>query len=221
MKSNSTIKIIVADDHQMMIDGLLSILSDDKTIDVKGIARNGKEVLDILKNHAVDLVLTDINMPLMNGIELTKIIREKYSTVKVLALSMFGDIDHIQDMLNAGVSGYILKNTGNKELLEAIHTIASGGTYYDNEVAAEMMRSLTQQSQKKATIEKVNLTDREIEIVKLIAKEMNNAGIGDVLSISERTVESHRKNIYRKTNTTNIVGLLKFAFANGFVEELK
>jgi DNA-binding NarL/FixJ family response regulator len=157
-------------------------------------------------------------MPLMNGIELTKALKQKYSSIKILALSMFGDIEHIQEMLNAGISGYVLKNTGNKELVDAINSIANGGTYYDNDVAAEMMRSLTQNNQKKVAIEKVNLTDREIEIVKLIAKEMNNAAIGDALFISERTVESHRKNIYRKTNTTNIVGLLKFAFANGLID---
>lgn len=217
MKSLDKIKVIIADDHKMMIDGLLSILSDEKNIEIINVANNGEEVLKILETKNVDLVLTDINMPLMNGIELTINIKHSYPAIKVLALSMFGDIDHIQDMLNAGISGYILKNTGNKELIEAINTIANGGTYYDNEVAAEMMRSLTQNNVKKVAIEKVNLTDREIEIIKLIAKEMNNAAIGDALFISERTVESHRKNIYRKTNTTNIVGLLKFAFANGLV----
>ncbi|MEY4874904.1 MAG: hypothetical protein RL708_53 [Bacteroidota bacterium] len=218
MKPSDKIKIIIADDHKMMIDGLLSMLSDEKNMEIIGVANNGEEVLKILETKNADLVLTDINMPLMNGIELTKALKQKYSSIKILALSMFGDIEHIQEMLNAGISGYVLKNTGNKELVDAINSIANGGTYYDNDVAAEMMRSLTQSNQKKVAIEKVNLTDREIEIVKLIAKEMNNAAIGDALFISERTVESHRKNIYRKTNTTNIVGLLKFAFANGLID---
>jgi two-component system, NarL family, nitrate/nitrite response regulator NarL len=217
MKPSDKIKIIIADDHKMMIDGLLSMLSDEKNMEIIGVANNGEEVLKILETKNADLVLTDINMPLMNGIELTKALKQKYSSIKILALSMFGDIEHIQEMLNAGISGYVLKNTGNKELVDAINSIANGGTYYDNDVAAEMMRSLTQNNLKKVAIEKVNLTEREIEIIKLIAKEMNNAAIGDALFISERTVESHRKNIYRKTNTTNIVGLLKFAFANGFV----
>jgi DNA-binding NarL/FixJ family response regulator len=218
MKPSDKIKIIIADDHKMMIDGLLSMLSDEKNMEIIGVANNGEEVLKILETKNADLVLTDINMPLMNGIELTKALKQKYSSIKILALSMFGDIEHIQEMLNAGISGYVLKNTGNKELVDAINSIANGGTYYDNDVAAEMMRSLTQNNQKKVAIEKVNLTEREIEIIKLIAKEMNNATIGDALFISERTVESHRKNIYRKTNTTNIVGLLKFAFANGLAE---
>ncbi|MEY2828978.1 MAG: hypothetical protein RIQ33_836 [Bacteroidota bacterium] len=218
MKPLNKIKIVIADDHKMMIDGLLSMLSDEKNIEIIGVANNGEEVLKILETKNADLVLTDINMPLMNGIELTKLLKQKYPEIKILALSMFGDIEHIQEMLNAGISGYVLKNTGNKELVDAINSIANGGTYYDNDVAAEMMRSLTQNNQKKVAIEKVNLTDREIEIIKLIAKEMNNAAIGDALFISERTVESHRKNIYRKTNTTNIVGLLKFAFANGLAE---
>jgi DNA-binding NarL/FixJ family response regulator len=217
MKSLNKIKIVIADDHKMMIDGLLSMLSVEKNVEIIGVANNGIEVLKIIETKKVDLVLTDINMPFMNGIELTKTLKQQYPEIKILALSMFGDIEHIQDMLNAGISGYVLKNTGNKELVEAINSIANGGTYYDNDVAAEMMRSLTQNNQKKVTIEKVNLTEREIEIIKLIAKEMNNAAIGDALFISERTVESHRKNIYRKTSTTNIVGLLKFAFANGLV----
>jgi DNA-binding NarL/FixJ family response regulator len=219
MQTKSSIKVLLVDDHQIMIDGLLSILQAEKNIEIIGKAHHGEEALLLIAQSQPHIVLTDINMPVMNGLELTKQIVKRYPNVKVLALSMFGDIDHIQDMLEAGISGYILKNTGNKELIEAINAIASGKTYYDNEVAAAMMRSLTQQQKQKNTIEKVHLTDREIEIIKLISRELNNAHIGDALFISERTVETHRKNIYRKTNTNNIVGLLKFAFANGLIEE--
>ncbi len=218
MKNNSKIKVFLVDDHQIMIDGLLSILHDDKSIEVIGFAHQGEEALAKIALQVPHIVLTDINMPVMNGVELTRQVKKQFPETSVLALSMFGDIDHIQEMLEAGISGYILKNTGNKELMEAIHTIAQGGTYYDNEVAAAMMRSLTQGQQRKNSVEQVHLTDRELEIIKLIAKELNNAQIGDALFISERTVETHRKNIYRKTNTTNIVGLLKFAFANGLIE---
>ncbi len=217
MKSNK-IKIVLADDHRMMIDGLRSMLSDEKDLEVVGVAYNGKEALEAVLKHNADVLITDYNMPEMNGLELTEALQKVKPDVKILVLTMYGDITHIEEMLQAGISGYILKNTGNDELINAIHKLHNGGTYYDDEVAQEIFRSLKDNSIKKQNVEKVNLTDREKEIIQLISQEHNNAMIGDMLSISERTVESHRKNIYRKTNTNTIIGLLKFAFANGLVK---
>jgi DNA-binding NarL/FixJ family response regulator len=207
-------KLIIADDHQIMIDGLLSIMSNHPHIIVSGVAKNGKQVLELLERDKVDIVLTDISMPEMDGLELTKSIAKKYPDTKVIALSMHGDTSHINDMIEAGVSGYIYKNASNKELIEALSKVYAGGQYFSDEIATAIIRSMNDHTKRKEEKEKVNLTDREKEIIQLIAKEHSNAVIGKELFISERTVETHRKNIYRKTNTTSVVGLIKWAYEN-------
>jgi two-component system nitrate/nitrite response regulator NarL len=207
-------KLIIADDHQIMIDGLLSIMSNHPHIIVSGVAKNGKQVMELLERDKVDIVLTDISMPEMDGLELTKSIAKKYPDTKVIALSMHGDTSHINDMIEAGVSGYIYKNASNKELIEALSKVYEGGQYFSDEIAAAIIRSMNDHTKRKEEKEKVNLTDREKEIIQLIAREHSNAVIGKELFISERTVETHRKNIYRKTNTTSVVGLIKWAYEN-------
>jgi DNA-binding NarL/FixJ family response regulator len=178
------------------------------------VAKNGKQVLELLERDKVDIVLTDISMPEMDGLELTKSIAKKYPDTKVIALSMHGDTSHINDMIEAGVSGYIYKNASNKELIEALSKVYAGGQYFSDEIATAIIRSMNDHTKRKEEKEKVNLTDREKEIIQLIAKEHSNAVIGKELFISERTVETHRKNIYRKTNTTSVVGLIKWAYEN-------
>ncbi len=207
-------KLVIADDHQIMIDGLMSILSSHQSISVIGIAKNGVQALDILKKQAADVVLTDISMPDMDGISLTRTITRMYPHTRVIALSMHGDTSHINGMIEAGASGYIYKNASNKELIEALDKVHKGGQYFSDEIAATIIRTMNDQSRRKEEEAKVNLTDREREIIGLIAKEHSNADIGRKLNISERTVETHRKNIYRKTNTTTIVGLIKWAYEN-------
>ncbi|MBS1619265.1 MAG: response regulator transcription factor [Bacteroidetes bacterium] len=207
-------KLIIADDHQIMIDGLKSILQGHAHISITGIAKNGVQVLEILKKERADIVLTDISMPDMDGIELTRTITSSYPRTRVIALSMHGDTAHINGMIEAGVAGYIYKNASNKELIDALDKVNSGGQYFSDAVAGTIIRSMNEQVRLKQEEERVNLTDREREIIDLIAKEHSNADIGRQLSISERTVETHRKNIYRKTNTTTIVGLIKWAYEN-------
>lgn len=210
-------RVLIVDDHQIMIDGLLALLASEPSISVIGVGKNGRQALDILTGETTDVVLTDISMPEMDGLTLTKEIKKKYPTVKVIALSMHGDTSHIQDMLDAGVSGYIYKNVSNDELIKALKKVYEGGVYYSDEIATAIMQSLTDHSKKKAEEEKVNLTSREREIIQLIAKEYSNAKIAEELFISERTVETHRKNIYTKTNTSSIVGLIKWAFENKII----
>lgn len=130
---------------------------------------------------------------------------------------MFGERTTISEMLDAGASGYILKNTGKEELITALNKIISGGMFFSDEVSAEMMKTLSERGQKEKDESQINLTDREKEILRLIAQEFSNAKISEKLFISERTVESHRKNIFRKTNTKTIVGLIKYAMENKLV----
>lgn len=205
-------KLLIVDDHQMLLDGIRALLQDVPNFQIVAQALNGHAALEELKKNKVDIVLTDISMPDMDGIELTQKIKAEYPEIKVLTLSMFSEKQTIRDMVDAGVSGYILKNTGKEELVGALTKIASGGIYFGDEVTNEMMRMMTSHESDAEKKMIVNLTIREKEILKLIAKEYSNLQIAEELFISERTVETHRKNIFRKTNTKSIVGLIKYAF---------
>jgi len=202
------LRIILVDDHQIMLDGISALLKNDERFSIVGTYTRCAEALAEKQN--VDVVITDIQMPEMNGLEFTKVIRSKFSGVFILALSMSGEDAMVSEMLNAGVNGYVLKNTGQEELKNALMTIVRGETYLSPEIAAALTRALVAQ-RKEAEDPAPKLTQREIEIIKLIAKEYSNEKIANELFISERTVETHRKNIFRKTGTKGVVGLLKYA----------
>lgn len=206
MERSIKTNLFIVDDHQLVVDGLLSLLNNEEQYAIVGCSNRPKEVIDMLENLNVDVLLTDINMPEMTGVELTRNIKKKFPKIKVLALSMFGERQVIKEMIDAGISGYILKNTGKKELLEALAKLADGQNFYGEEVTKELMKSF------KNDDEGSHLTNREIEIIRLIENEYSNKKIADLLFISERTVETHRKNIFRKTGTQSIVGLLKYAY---------
>ena len=201
------LRIILVDDHQIMLDGISALLKNDERFSIVGTYTRCAEALAEMQN--VDVVITDIQMPEMNGLEFTKVIRSKFSGVFILALSMSGEDAMVSEMLNAGVNGYVLKNTGQEELKNALMTIVRGETYLSPEIAAALTRALVAQ-RKEAEDPAPKLTQREIEIIKLIAKEYSNEKIANELFISERTVETHRKNIFRKTGTKGVVGLLKY-----------
>jgi len=213
----SKTRLLIVDDHQMLLDGIRALLQDVDQFEIVAEAHNGSQALEILSNQAIDIVLTDINMPEMNGIELAQKIQSSYPETKILALSMFSEKQTIREMVDAGVSGYILKNTGKEELVGALTKIASGGLFFGDEVTNEMMRMMTDNEKAAKKLDEVTLTIREKEILKLISKEYSNIQIANELFISERTVETHRKNIFRKTNTKSIVGLIKYAYEHQLV----
>lgn len=209
------IRIVLVDDHQMLIDGLKAILSTFKNIEIVKTYTNGNQLLNEFESLKIDLILTDISMPQIDGYELTKQIKKIKADTKVIAVSMSGDIANINRMLDAGISGYVLKNAGNAELLEAIEKVASGKMHFSDDVTEEMVKSSKEKDKKPS--EKISLSEREIEILKLIAQEHNNAQIGDILFISERTVETHRKNMMRKMNFKTMIGLVKYAMDNKLI----
>jgi DNA-binding NarL/FixJ family response regulator len=209
------VKLFILDDHRMLIDGIKALLHNEDGFEVIGEATKASEALEMISNNKPDIVLSDINMPEMSGVEFTRIALENNSKLKVLALSMFSEKSYISEMLDAGASGYILKNTGKEELLSALTKVAEGGMYFSDEVSATMMKALSERGKKEP--EKVYLSQRELEIVQLISKEFSNAQIADKLFISERTVETHRKNIFRKTNTKTVVGLIKYLMENKLI----
>ncbi|MDF2438306.1 MAG: degU 1 [Bacteroidota bacterium] len=210
------IKVFILDDHQMLIDGLKALLMNEAGFEIIGTSTSSKQALEIIGKSTPDIILTDINMPEMDGIEFTRAAKKKHPEVKILALSMFGEKSTISEILDAGASGYILKNTGKEELINALVKISSGGMYFSDEISAEMMKAMSERGQKKED-EKIHLTEREREIIQLIAKEYSNAQISEALFISERTVETHRKNIFRKANTKTVVGLIKFAMEHKLI----
>lgn len=207
------IKIVIADDHQMLIDGIKSLLKEVDNIEISGSANNGNDALQLVEKCNPDILLSDINMPGMSGLELALKLKQNHSTVKIISLSMYADASMVSDMLQAGICGYVLKNTGKEELVAAINKVFGGGVYYTAEISEMMMRNISRKKEEKANA----LTAREIEIVKLIGIEMTNAQIGEKLFISERTVETHRKNIFRKTNTKTVIGLLKYAYEHKLI----
>jgi two-component system, NarL family, nitrate/nitrite response regulator NarL len=209
------IRIVIVDDHQMLVDGLSAIVSSNPEIELLKTYTNGNLLLEDLDSLQPDLVLTDISMPEIDGYELTKKIKSDFPEIQVIALSMFGSITEINRMLEAGISGYVLKNVGNKELIEAIQKVAAGKMHFSDDITEEMAKNAHAKSVK--TENKPNLTDRELEILKLIVQEYNNAEIADKLFISERTVETHRKNMIRKFSTKTIVGLIKYALDNKLI----
>ncbi|HLC82663.1 MAG TPA: response regulator transcription factor, partial [Bacteroidia bacterium] len=189
------IKVYLVDDHKIFVEGVANLLSDQSDLTIMGWTYDGNSVLQFLKENSVDLILTDIQMPGMTGIELTQKIKEAFPYIKVIALSMFDKKEIVQKLISSGAEGYLLKDIEKSELLNAIRKVASGEYYYSSSIASILMKSIT---------EKDLLTKREKEIIKLIAEENTNSLIAEKLFISEHTVESHRKNIFRKTNAKSI-----------------
>tara|TARA_R110002096_G_scaffold126532_3_gene273602 strand:- start:26702 stop:27343 length:642 start_codon:yes stop_codon:yes gene_type:complete len=212
------IKIIIADDHQIFIDGLKALLSEIEDFEIIKEAPNGKVLLEILEDQLPDVILLDMNMPKIDGLEATKIISEKYPSIKILMLTMFGTVDYIQKLIKAGAQGYLLKNTGKAELELAIRSLVKGENYYSQEVSNRIMEGLQKRQKQDKDYQIVELTDREKEVLILIAEELTTNEIADKLFISKHTVETHRKNLISKLNVRNVNGLVKYAFQQGLVD---
>lgn len=212
------IKIIIADDHQIFIDGLKALLSEIEDFEIIKEAPNGKVLLEILEDQLPDVILLDMNMPEIDGLEATKIISEKYSSIKILMLTMFGTVDYIQKLIKAGAQGYLLKNTGKAELELAIRSLIKGENYYSQEVSNRIMEGLQKRQKQDKDYQIVELTDREKEVLILIAEELTTNEIADKLFISKHTVETHRKNLISKLNVRNVNGLVKYAVQQGLVD---
>lgn len=209
------VRIIIADDHQMFIDGIKALLRKEKHFQFIGEFQNGADALEFALKNDFELLITDISMPKMNGIELTQTIKAHNPEIKILVLSMYNDIEIVHQIISAEADGYILKNTGKQELMEAIGHIMNGGSFYSKEVVNIL--SAKQPKKIVSNEDELELTPRELEIIKLICEENSNHQIAEQLFISQRTVETHRKNINAKTKTHTALGLIKFAYNHGLV----
>ncbi len=218
------IRVYIADDHQLFIAGVKALLQDSVEVELIGEAENGKALLDMMENNQADVILMDINMPVMSGVDTTKKVKSLYPESKVLALTMFDDTLHINEMINSGASGYLLKNAGKEELITAIKKVYNGEKYVSNEVSVKLIERMFNKEREKSTasanpnVRKSELTKREIEIIKLIAQELTNVEIAAKLNNSPMTIITHRKNLLRKLGVKNTAGLIKYAMQNGLVE---
>jgi DNA-binding NarL/FixJ family response regulator len=210
------IKVLIADDHTMFVDGMESILNTESDIQVIGRCGLGKEVVPFLLANQTDILLLDVNLPDISGIEIAKMIQEKSLDVKILAISMFNEESYVSEILNHGAKGYILKNTGREELLKAIHVIHEGASYFSKEVTETIMKGLmnSRKSSNKVTQEIPKISRREKEVLKLIAEEFTTQEIANKLFISLKTVESHRSNLLAKLNARNSAGLVRISIEN-------
>jgi len=204
-------KILLVDDHQILLDGLAFLLSRDETIaEVKAV--NSVEMAwSALEEYRPDIIVSDISIPGEGGIPFVKQLKREHANLKVIFLSMHEEPYLVRDALATGAEGYVLKKNAHAELLNAINEVSKGGLFFSSEIQKILVRKLQFPDDEKL------LTAREKEVLQLIFDDHSNKEISDRLNISERTVEAHRRNIYEKTKTNTLVGLLRFALDNGLV----
>ncbi|MDE5422508.1 response regulator transcription factor [Ancylomarina sp. DW003] len=208
-------RLALVDDHKMFRSGLRFLLNDIPEIKVVGEASNGLEFLNLAANDIIDIVLMDINMPEMNGLEATCAALKLYPKLKIIVLSMHGEEEYYDQMVDAGVQGFLLKNSGVEELNAALQAVINGGTYFSQEL---LVGILDKKKQKQFQTEVVKLTQRELEVLKLICEGYCNTDIAEKLFISHRTVDRHRSNLLSKTGCPNSTSLVMYAVRNKIIE---
>jgi len=209
------ISIIIADDHQMVIDGICSMLQNEQRYSIDAQVNNGQDALDMImsKPEKYKLLLTDISMPLLTGTELCKMVKSQFPHIQVLILSMYNNPQAIKEAIMAEADGYILKNSGRVELLQALYRITNDGTYFSQDIVPIIYNQYQKQ---KAQDEQLSaLTAREKEVLALIVGEKTSEEIADKLFISKKTVDNHRQHLLEKCNCKSTVGLVKYAIKNG------
>jgi DNA-binding NarL/FixJ family response regulator len=207
------IKILIADDHQIVREGIKNMLGEIEDFTIVGEAENGKDAIEKIKELSPDIVIIDISMPIMTGIEALKIIKDELLQVKTLVLTIHSEVEYIEQMFKSGATGCLYKNAGKIEFELAIRTIAKGENYYSS-----MMSRIMVQEQFFNKENSNPLTTREQEILKWIAEEYSNYEIADKLFISVRTVETHRKNMMKKLNINSTIALIKYAVQQGIIK---
>lgn len=212
------IRLIICDDQEVVCQGLKAILSTAENLEVAGIANNGVEALELLETHAVDVVLMDLKMPIMNGIHATKAIKEKYPQIKILVLTTYDADAWLFDAIRNGADGYLLKDTSREALIQAIEEIVAGNTPVDTKVAGKLFHQLARQALPGDSTLGQNLSDREKEILKLISQGMANAEIAQTLYLSEGTVRNYVSAILEKLEVEDRTQAAVLALRFGLVE---
>ncbi|WP_171032318.1 response regulator [Polaribacter aestuariivivens] len=205
------ITVVMAEDHQMLIDGVKSFFEYDENINIIGTVNNGEDLVKLVTLKQPKLIITDIRMPKMDGIEAAKIIKKQFPHIHILAMTMFDQPDAIKQMLNAGANGYILKNSGIKMLSKAISSVSNGETFFDPNVAFNFMNGYVNDNVTIGKSDKVLLSNREKEILHLIANGKTSKEIAESLFLAKTTIDTHRKNMIRKLDLSSGSELVKYA----------
>jgi two-component system nitrate/nitrite response regulator NarL len=217
LKSQRKVRILLVDDHPVVLSGLRNYISSHSQFKIVGAASDGSEAIRKAKKTDPDVVLMDITLPRLNGIEATKALRKEVPKAKVIALTMHDDKEHVLEIIRAGAKGYILKDTSPSELIQAINAVHSGGSFFSPAISLVLVDQLKTKPQSTKLAPISDLTRREEEVLELVADGKSNKEIAEHLSIGIRTVETHREHIMRKLNIHSAVGLAKYAIAKGML----
>lgn len=208
------IRIAIADDHQICRDGIISML-DPNDYDIVGEADNGIHIIELAKQTLPDIILMDIQMPKIDGIEATKIITSEFPSINIIALSMYGQETYITEMMSAGASGYLLKTALKNEILDAIQSARHNKQYFCKETSATITKIIKQRNRNSKATMSYDLSESEVKIIKLLCDEYNSEEIGRLLFLSKRTIDGARSRIQFKLNVASTAGIVKFAIENG------
>jgi DNA-binding NarL/FixJ family response regulator len=212
-----TIKVLIADDHQLFREGLMNLISSAPDIEVIGEAKDGKEATEKVKTLNPDVVLIDIGMPRMNGIEATRIIKKQQQGIKVIAVSMHSDRQFVKGILEAGADGYLLKNCTYRQLIEAIKSVVEGKKYLSDDITEMVIQGYLDPADEVAG-NQAELSERELEILKLYAEGKSTREISEKLFISVKTVGTHKQHIYEKLGLKSNADMVKYAIKEGLIQ---
>lgn len=214
------LRIILADDHAMIREGLRLLLQTQPDLEVVGEASNGQEVMSLAEQLQPDLILLDVSMPQMNGLKTTEVLKKSNPNLKILPLTRHTDVAYIQQMLKAGASGYMLKQSDSSELLHAIRAVVDGRTYLDPLVAEKLLSNVYGRTPRKDQFPQQKLSTRETEVIRLIAQGYSNKEVVASLDISVKTVETYKANVMKKLDLKSRIDIVRYAILCGWMEDL-
>jgi DNA-binding NarL/FixJ family response regulator len=212
------IRVLLVDDHQLIIDGLRGFIESNSDYQVVGEANTGVEAIRLASVLNPDVILMDIEMPEMSGIQACEEIKKQMPGCKVIIVSMHNEKQLIKKLIDLGANGYLLKNSQQSEVMNAIEKVLKNQSYFSQDVTLSLLDKSPKKEAGSEVLAITELTDREVEILRLIAQGMTNKEVGDTLNISHRTVDTHRTNLMKKLDANNVAGLIRFAFKNGLIE---
>ncbi|MDG1422698.1 MAG: response regulator transcription factor [Flavobacteriaceae bacterium] len=215
------IRVHIADDHKILIEGIIAVINTEKSIEVEGYSLTGKQVIEWIESNSADILILDINMPEYDGIEVLKFFKQKKITQKVIILSSYDDVKLVQEMINLGANGFLSKNSAGLHIIEAINAVYHGEQYFSDTIKNNLIKlytgkNITSGKRPESTILN-SLTPRELEVLKLITDEYSSPEIAGILNISQSTVDTYRKSLLKKTNVKNSIGLAMYAVKNNII----
>ena len=215
------ISVHIADDHKILIEGIIAVINTDEFIEVEGYSLTGKQVIEWIKSNSADILILDINMPEYDGIEVLKFFKQKKITQKVIILSSYDDVKLVQEMINLGANGFLSKDSAGLHIIEAINAVYHGDQYFSDTIKNNLIKlytgeNITTGKRPESTILN-SLTPRELEVLKLITNEHSSLEIAGILNISQSTVDTYRKSLLKKTNVKNSIGLAMYAVKNNII----